>query len=732
MIGSVIAFILIDAFVLQKKSVDKSTAAGNNKFVGDVACKNCHTQEYNNWQKSHHFMAMQPANASTVKGDFNNVVFTSDGVTSRFLKKNNKYFINTQGEDGKNHDYEVKYTFGFTPLQQYLIEFPGGRMQVTRVSWDTKKGKWFHQYKGEEIPAGDWLHWTGNAQNWNTMCADCHSTNLKKNYIVESDSYQTTYSAINVNCEACHGPGTNHINYINKEYKKGDRITGSMLDLPKNTDQIAQINTCAPCHSRRTITGNNKLASSELLDNYITEIPSVENFHADGQVKEEAFIYTSFLQSKMFHMGVKCTNCHDPHSAKLVLTANNLCMQCHSKNYNEPSHTFHAASTKGSECVSCHMPGDHFMGNDYRRDHSFRVPRPDLSAKYGTPNACNNCHGEKSPQWAADAVSKWYGPIRKYHFAEDLIPGSKAGVKSELHLLQLLKNTTVPDIVKATAASYLSNIPTDNSLKGLLECLNAKDAQIRYRALRSLVNFNPTGWLNAAAPLLQDPVRAVRVAAADLFLTIPTDQIPSNYIVALPSAKNDLSNFLYSQADFASGNIGLGDYYMRLQDNTNAEKFYLRGLKKDSLMNLARLNLSVVYNLNGKNEQALQILKTAEKIDPANENVYYNLALLYNEMQDIPNTRINFEKAVELKSSNPNLYYNYGLLLMNIDTKKAEAILQKGLTFSARDVRLHYALAYLYINQKQPYKAIKHAFILKQADPNNPEYVGIFSALKLR
>lgn len=731
-ISGIIIFIFIDVLVLQKKSADRQgSRTGSNEFAGDVACKSCHAREYREWQGSHHFNAMQPANDSTVKGDFKDVSFTSDGVSSRFFKKDNKFFINTQGEDGKNHDYEIKYTFGFTPLQQYLVEFPGGRMQVTRASWDSKKEKWFHQYSGQKIPAGDWLHWTGNAQNWNTTCADCHSTNLKKNYEVESDTYHTTYSAINVSCEACHGPGKNHINYINKEYKNGDKITGSMLQLAKNTGQKAQINTCAPCHALRTSMSNTLLDSKELLDNYIPDVPTTGRFHADGQVNEEDFIYTSFLQSKMFHAGVKCSNCHNPHSGKLVLTANNLCMKCHQKKYNEPSHTFHAANNAGSECISCHMPGKYFMGNDYRHDHSFRVPRPDLSLKYGTPNACNNCHGDKSAQWTADAISKWYGPNRKYHFAEDLIPGSGTGSNSELHLLKLLGNKAIPDIIKATAAFYLTNIPTQNSLNALLGCLKEEDPQIRYRALRSLVNFDPHGWMNAAAPLLKDKVRAVRVAAADLFLTIPADQLPSGYTPALSAAKNELMNYLYSQADYASGNIMLGDYYMRLQDNPKAEKFYLRGLKKDSLLNFARLNLSVVYNLEGKNEQALDVLKTAERIDPRNERVYYNIALLYNEMQDTGNALINFEKAVHLKSSNPRVYYNYGLLLLNTDPQKAEAILQKGLSFSAEDTGLHYALAFLYLKQNQPFKAINHALILKRIDPNNPEYENIFSMLKL-
>lgn len=731
-IFGIIVFIGIDIFILQNKFPSKQIGdVGSNEFIGDIACKSCHSKEYSDWQSSHHFSAMQPANDSTVKGNFNDIVFTSDGISSRFFKKKNKFFINTQGEDGKNHDYEIKYTFGFTPLQQYLIEFPGGRMQVTRASWDTKKKVWFHQYSGQIIPAGDWLHWTGNAQNWNTTCADCHSTNLKKNYDIESDTYHTTYSSVNVSCEACHGAGKNHSDYISKEFKEGNKITGSRLQLSKNMGQIAQINTCAPCHALRTSLSKEQIPSKELLDNYIPGIPNTERFYADGQVKEEDFIYTSYLQSKMFSVGIKCSNCHNPHTGKLVLVANNLCMQCHQKNYNEPSHTIHAANSKGAECISCHMPGKNFMENDYRHDHSFRVPRPDLSVKYGTPNACNNCHNNKSGQWAADVISKKYGPNRKYHFAEDLIPGSRVDNKSEPHLLNLIENKAVPNIIKATAVFYLSNITTQNSLNALLGCLKHKDPQIRYGALTSLVNFDPSGWMSDAAPLLNDQVRAVRVAAADLFLTIPPNLLPSDQAPAFTVAKKELIGFLYNQADFASGNIMIGDYYMRLQDNPNAEKFYLRGLKKDVMMNIARLNLAVIYNEEGKHEQALQILKMAEKIDPQNDRIYYNLALLYNEMQDTKNALINFEKAEHLKSQNPRLYYNYGLLILKTDPKKAEVILQKGLTFAAQDAGLHYALAYLYLQQKQPYKAINHALILKRIDPNNPEYATIFSILKL-
>jgi len=727
---TIIFFVFSGTIILQRcKPKDKETSSlqnGNNEFIGEQACKGCHAKQYDDWLKSDHFMAMQPPNDSTVKGNFNNVSFTADGVTSRFFKKDGKFFINTQGDDGRNYDYEVKYTFGFTPLQQYLVEFPGGKMQVPRVSWDVKQKKWFHQYAGQKINSQDWFHWTANSQNWNTMCASCHSTNLQKNYSVDSDSYHTTYSVINVSCESCHGAGKLHVDFVNSnEYKKGKKIPGFNLD--KNSEQLAQINSCMPCHARKSDISATLTKRGEIMDDYIPEIPSDEHFHDDGQVNDEDYIYTSFLQSKMFHRGVKCSSCHNPHSGKILFASNQLCMQCHEKKYDDPSHTFHPVDIAASECTSCHMPGKIYMEVDLRHDHSFRVPRPDLSVKYGTPNACNNCHNNKPAQWTADAITKWYGPERKYHFADDLIPGSKIDGGSEAHLVKLLGDTTVPNIVKATAAYYLGSIPTQNSLSNLLQLLSNGDAQIRYRALRSLSNFPVANWRENVGPLLSDKVRAVRIAAADLFITIPEKEIPSQYSRSFSAARNELQNYLIYQADFSVGNVMIADHYLRLNDFSNAERFYVRALKKDSLMNYARLNLSTAYNAQAKNDKALDVLETATKIDPTNDRIYYNMALLYNEMNDKKGAERSFAKAVALKTTNPRVYYNYGLLLNEIRKfKEAETVLQKGISLDPLSAEMYYALCFVYIQSNDTIKAREAAIKLKQLDPDNPNYQQLF------
>jgi tetratricopeptide (TPR) repeat protein len=376
------------------------------------------------------------------------------------------------------------------------------------------------------------------------------------------------------------------------------------------------------------------------------------------------------------------------------------------------------------------MPGKLYMGNDLRHDHSFRVPRPDLSIKYGTPNACSNCHKDKSEKVLADAIVKWYGPKRVYHFAEDLIPGSRLDANSEKHLTSLINNKFVPKIIKATATFYLGSLPTQTSLKTILGRLASNDAQNRYRALRSLASFPAESWIDAVGPLLSDKVRAVRIAAADLYIIIPRDQVRPEYEKAFSAAQAELEKSLRFQTDFSTGNVMLADYYLKLKDYPNAEKFYLRGLKKDINMNYALLNLSAVYNEQGKNKQALNALELALKNDATNERVYYNMALLHNEMNNIPAAEKSFAKAVELKSTNSRVYYNYGLLL-NQSKKYAAAVsvLQKGIQINPSDSELYYALTYVYMEANNKVKAVQTAIQLKQLDPNNPNYQQIFSSL---
>lgn len=723
-----LTLILFSAVTILEYCKPKSDTltSGTNEFVGDLSCQSCHKKEYDLYKQSDHFRAMMPVSDSSVLGDFNNTTLTADGITSTFFKKDGKYYINTQGPDGKNQDFEVKYTFGFTPLQQYLVAFEGGRYQVPRVSWDVVNKKWFHQYAGQNIHHKDWLHWTGAAQNWNTMCASCHSTNLQKNYDIEKDQFHTTWTGITVSCESCHGPGKKHVEFASAGGYTSDDKEKSFL-LPLSTSNRIQLNTCAPCHARRSELSNSFVDANELLNTHIPEIPTTEFFHADGQVDDEDYIYTSFAQSKMFHRQVTCSNCHNAHSGKLVKPVTQVCKQCHEPKYASFDHTRHTSTQV--TCVSCHMPSKTYMGNDVRHDHSFRIPRPDQSVKYGTPNACNGCHTDKTTKWSADAVVKWFGAERKYHFSDDLIPASKGGFGAEIHLQKLWGDTSVPDIVKATAIHYMRNVQTTTIVQTLKKALAYPDAQVRYRAVQTISVFPISQWKDDVLPLLNDKVKAVRIAAADALLT-EGNQLPVEYANAFGNAKKELQDYLLYQADFSVGNVMIGDFYYRQRDLFSAEKFYLRGLKKDSMMNYVRFNLSSLYNSQARNTDALNMLNQAKATDPANPRIYYQLALLQVEMNNRQSAFANFEQAIKLRIEDPRVYYNFGLLnQQDGNIRKAEQIFLAGLKLDPANMAISYALAVLYLQSGQKAKAVDPAKTLKSRDPQNPDYQLLFREL---
>src|SRR5205823_4298903 len=185
------------------------------EYVGAAACGACHAREYEAWSRSHHRHAMQVADAKSVLGNFRDAKFVYAGTTSLFSTRDGRYYVRTDGPDGKLAEFEIKYTFGVAPLQQYLIELPGGKLQALGIAWDSRPKanggqRWFHLYPDQNLRAGDPLHWTGINQNWNFMCAECHSTRLRKNFDAATGRFTTTWAEIDVACEACHGPGAEH------------------------------------------------------------------------------------------------------------------------------------------------------------------------------------------------------------------------------------------------------------------------------------------------------------------------------------------------------------------------------------------------------------------------------------------------------------------------------------------------------------------------------------------
>jgi tetratricopeptide (TPR) repeat protein len=624
-------------------------------YVGEAVCAQCHEKEVQQWRGSHHDLAMQHATADTVLGDFGNKRLDYFGIQSSFFKDGEKFIVRTDGPDGKLRDYEVKYTFGIKPLQQYLVELDKGRLQALQLAWDTRPAalggqRWFHLYPDQKIDHTDELHWTELAQNWNHMCAECHSTNLKKGFDVATDAFHTTWSEINVSCEACHGAGSNHVAWANKQsgwknlkdaglevlfderhgvvwrYEGGQPIA----TRSKKRETAKEIETCARCHSRRSQLSEDYHAGKPLMDTHLPALLTEQLYFADGQVKEEVYVYGSFLQSKMYHKGVTCSDCHDPHSLQLRAPDNQVCLQCHqASHYNTEKHHFHPAGSDGARCAACHMPARTFMVIDERYDHSFRVPRPDLSSRIGSPNTCVQCHSDKSDQWANDQLKRWYGSNWPpgWHYGEALFAGRTGEPGARRELAALATTGKYPAIVRATAVSMLAQAGNSASAELTKPLLGDSSPQVREAALALVDAIASEQRWPLAGSLLDDPVYAVRIEAARVLAVLDRQSLTPPQLASLDRGVAEYVAAQQTNAEQPHSHVNLGLLYTRLRKYDQAESAYRQALQLDPAYVPGYINLADLYRSQGKEQQALDTLLQAQKVDAQNAAVAHALGL---------------------------------------------------------------------------------------------------------
>ena len=696
-------------------------------FVGREQCVDCHQDAYDSWVGSDHDNAMAVATDSTVLGNFNDASFEDGDVTARFYRKDGKFYVHTQGPGGEPGDFEVLYTFGVSPLQQYLVPFPGGRLQALTIAWNTVRGEWFYLYPGQDIPPDDWLHWTRAAQNWNGMCAECHSTNLIKNYDPVSKTFTTTWSEINVSCEACHGPGSLHVAWA--QFPPMGRPDSKNYELVIQTGDISsqqQVELCAPCHSRRSELGDYDHGRAVLMDNIVPSILEEGLYFADGQILEEVYVYGSFVQSKMYKNDVRCSDCHDVHSLELIKEGNELCSQCHEEEvYDSYDHHFHKKEHEGRPsdghlCVKCHMPERPYMVVDWRADHSLRVPRPDLSIERGVPNACGQakCHDDKSVEWSIEHYQKWYGLARKPHYGTILAAGRVRDPKARDPLIRLAGDELYPSIVRATALSFLAAYPGDESTAAFNRALSDDDALVRYTAVTNVQASDPEQLVELVAPLLFDPVRAVRLQAASRLAGFPDRLFKPYQQEALAAAVTEYTEAMEYSLDFAFAGHNLGNLYTRLGDQKRAQAYYEAAVEIDGLFYPAKANLAMLHNSQGRNEEAEKLLREILEDYPDEHEMAYSLGLLLAEMARFDEAVVYLERAAEGMPDRSRVFYNLGLIQQRLG-RDGKAALLRTVELEPDNFDYLYALADYYIRQSEFRDALVMAERMIASQPEN-------------
>ena len=729
-------------------------------YVGRAQCIACHAEQNARWTGSHHDLAMQEATDASVLGDFNDAAFEWFGVSSRFYRQDGRFMVRTDGPDGRMQDYPIKYTFGVDPLQQYLIEFPGGRLQALDIGWDSRPReaggqRWLHLHPQDQVAAGDVLHWTGPNLNWNYMCADCHSTNLRKGYDAGSGSYHTTWSEIDVSCEACHGPGSAHVRWAEQKARGEpadaadmgltvrlneragvawtiDPATGrASRSTPRRTD--TEIQVCARCHSRRSQLTDQAVAGQPLLDAFRPAFLTEGLYYPDGQILDEVYEWGSFLQSKMHQAGVTCSDCHDPHSGKTRLPGDLVCAQCHPpERYAAKAHHFHPEGSPSASCIACHMPTTNYMVVHARHDHSMRVPRPDLSLALGTPNACSRCHTDQTPLWAAQQVETWYGghPARGWQRYGPALAAVRAGLPGADGLLgDVIGDRDTPAIARATALQALGAYPSREALALIQGALGSEDPLTRLGALTGIEEFASGASALAIAPLWDD-LRAIRIEAARQVASIPQTQLPEAARERLAAGIGEYVAVQTFNAERPESQVNLAGLYADLKRPGEAEAAYREAIRLQPDFIPAYANLGQFMSSAGRETEAEGVLHSGLQRHPKAAALTHALGLSLVRQKRLAEALPKLADAAGQDPDTARYAYVYAVALQSAGRlDEALGVLAQASERHPGDAEILLALATFNRDAGRREQALDYARRLQALVPGNPSVANLVREL---
>ena len=666
------------------------------EYLGVQACKGCHAIQYEEWQQSHHSKAMALATADNVLGDFSGNSANFQGVESRFYRGKEHFLVDTVGRGGTKSTFAIKYTFGFYPLQQYLVELDNGHIQALNIAWDARSSKeggqrWFHLQPDENISLEHPFFWTRHFQNWNNRCADCHSTNITKNYSADLDSYNTTWSDINVACEACHGPGADHVGMATKNKftdGKGFRFNlertpgwsfaaGDAIAKSKGLKNADHINMCGSCHSRRSQLVESSMGQ-DFHDTAALQLLDGRSYFPDGQIRDEVFVLGSFLQSKMHAAGVTCSNCHNAHTGKIRIEGNGLCSQCHrAEVYDSPEHHHHTKDSEGAACVNCHMPARTYMQVDPRRDHKFGVPRPDLSLALGVPNACTDCHQqgkglnenqknkngeEKDNTWALQSLTEWGVKFNDKHWSYLNHRIQQGDILATRPLTEAVLKGGLPDVITAGLLQQLETMPSRVSAETAGKSLEHNSSLVRKAAVRALRALSSGMRWQLLSPHMNDSSLSVRVEIADALAGIYSE-LSGKQQAQLDSLIDEYRKALVVSAGSPATQVALANLEARLGKNKAAEKALLQALRIEPGYVPALLNLADYYRASGRDAEVEPLLKRALQVAPDSGAAHHSYGLFQVRMQNYEAALPHLETAVKQADAVPRYAYVYAVAL---------------------------------------------------------------------
>lgn len=709
----------------------------HNGFVDEKRCASCHASQAAAFAKSNHAKAMAVADDSTVRANFDGARYEHDGVLTTFFKRGGRYFVRTEGPDGKQAEFQVKYTFAYQPLQQYLLDIGGGRLQALDIAWDTNRGEWFWLGTGRPAKPGTTYHWTGPFYRWNRTCIDCHSTDPQTNFRPETGEYQSTYVATSIGCQSCHGGGANHVEWAE---------AGAPQSLANFGLAPVDQDVCLGCHSRRAKLLGGHGPGRAFLDHFSPSLLRPDLYFPDGQILDEVFEYGSFQQSKMARAGVVCLDCHKQHEATLKADGNAVCTQCHAEtkperfanfdpsgSFDSPAHTHHPAGAAGALCANCHMPERNYMKVDPRRDHSFVIPRPDLSITYGTPNACTTCHATQTNEWAAEMMDKWYGagwrerPTIAHAFA-----GAAQNDPAAIEALRaLVADREQAGLVKGSAIVEMGRLGGDAVFADVATAAASPDPLIRLGAAQAAGSLPPELRLNAIGKLLTDETRAVRVATVTALGNAPTNDLLGDQRRSFDVALEDLRAYVQANADMAETQNAYGLFLMGQRQADEAEASLRRAISLDSSLAGAHANLAELYRATGQNEKSESTYAEAIKVSPEDPLLRYGHALSLVRAKNMPGAISELEASVRFAPVNAQYRTTLAVALDSVGrTDDAFEMLGDAVANGSADANLLGTAIQYGLKLRRYPETLRLAEELARQQPDNAQLAGLIAQLR--
>ena len=715
---------------LPSTAVTNSDAAVFATYGGSPSCKSCHEEAFKNWENSHHALAERSVGAKLDASAFDPARRIPHGSQQSEVRvAEGRFQLVTQGLAKTNQPFEVARVIGVDPLLQYLIPAAGGRLQATELCFDPKRMEWFNVYGAEDRQAGEWGHWTGRGMNWNNMCATCHNTRLRKNYDERTDSYRTAMAEQGVGCEACHGPMADHNAWQAKHPNQpGDPTIGKL-------SKQQMFHTCGQCHARRAELTGDFRPGNNFFDHHALTIPDeTDLFYPDGQVREEDYEVAAFFGSRMHTAGVRCVDCHEPHTSKLRAPGNLMCMACHGNvqtngapRIDPETHSRHKVGTSGDLCTDCHMPTTVYMQRHLRHDHGFTIPDPRLTKELGIPNACNRCHTDKTADWSLEAMNKWYGPRtnEQVRTRATAIAQARSGNAAGVSALTKMTSAETNFYWRAVAANLLRAWAGESSARdALVNASQDTNELVRAMALRAMEPYSTARGTPAASALakgLVDPVRSVRIDAAwALRRTVDTNS----------TAGRDLLATLRYNADQPSGAMQMGVFELERGNVASAVNYLQRAVSWDT--NSAPLydTLAVALSTQGRVAEAVAALESACRLAPRDSAYRYRLGLALNEAGRLDDARLSLEQAVKLEPRFAQAWYNLGLAYAaQRKPESAVEALVRAESLDDRSPQIPYARATVLVNLNRLDEARRAALRTLEIEPNHSEANALLQSL---